>query len=447
MGTGHNSPVGGNVRRDIFDSGAEDPGTLQMSAGHASRVRRQRAIQRLLALAMVVALFGVTLIAAWYAMSPRQAEPPDHDAVQAPAGDERAGQPLAAGLDLLAIDKAKQRSEAIPATVPPEIVVDANGGGDSGDLAAAIAAAPAGATVRVRPGTYTSPLKLDKDVHVIGTPENPAEVIVSVSNPSCLVAGAADASVTGITLRNSGPQAEPCVVVNSGRLRLADVAITSDSGVGLSVGPQAEVLGKALRIINTGQHGVDVRDGGRLILEASAIEGSGGAGAQIVKASDVEFRDSRVAGGKGVGIIVADDSSLRLIGSTLADNARSGIEALRTRGIVIADSTVTGNREAGLFLNRNSDATIIGSRVANNGLSGAIVMGSSARFERNRFEANAEHGIYLTRGGRAALANNDIESNRGHGVAVEGDSRAELRENRIEGNKTPDVIGPATAVN
>ena len=370
----------------------------------------RRTGRRLLRIGIVVALFVTMSLATWYTLGPRQTERFGQGAAHAPRADQGAGTSLAPGINLLVIGKPKGTSETVTATGPREIVVDANGGGDSRDIAAAIATAPPGATIRIRPGAYTSALTLDKDVRLIGTPDNPGQVNVSVSDQSCLVSSAADASVSGMSLRNGGQQAGPCVVVPSGRLRLADVEITSASAAGLSVGAEGEVLGRALRIVDTAQHGLVVRDGGRLILEAAAIEGSGGAGAQIVKASDVQVRDSRVVGGKGVGIVVADGSQVRLIGNTVANNALSGIEVLRTKGTFIADNVVSGNGEAGLFLNRKSDATVLGNRFGDNGLSGAIVMGSSGRFERNRFEGNAEHGVYL-RGGCGVFTDNVIDGN------------------------------------
>ncbi|QNT70158.1 right-handed parallel beta-helix repeat-containing protein [Defluviicoccus vanus] len=383
------------------------------------------------------------LVHAW----PRQIERFSQDVAEAPQGDDGASASLAPGINLLGIGKPNGTSERVTGTKAREIVVDASGNGDSRDIAAAIATAPPGAVIRIRPGSYKSVLTLDKDVHLVGTPENPGQVNVTVSSKSCLISRAADASVSGISLRNDGQEAGPCVVVSSGRLRLEDVEIMSGSAVGLSVDAQGEVLGRAIRIVDTAQHGLVIRDGGRLILEAAAIEGSGGVGAQIVRAGEVEVRDSRVVGGKGVGIVVADGSQVRLIGNTVANNGSSGIEVLRTRGTVIADNAVSGNREAGLFLNRKSDATALGNQFAENGLSGAIIMGSSGRFERNRLEGNAEHGVYLTKGGSGVFTDNVIDGNRGHGIAIEADSRAELRGNRILNNKTPDVIGPAAATN
>lgn len=411
----------------------------------ATGQHHRRTGRRLLGTGMVVAVLVATSLATWYALDPHRTERFGQSVEPAPRGDEGAGTALAPGINLLRIGKPKGTSETVAATEAREIVVDASGDGDSRDIAAAIATAPPGATIQIRPGTYTSVLKLDKDVHLVGTPENPGQVTVSVSSHSCLLSSAADASVSGISLRNEGKEAGPCVVVSSGRLRLEDVEITSGSDVGLSVDAQGEVLGRAIRIVDTAQHGLVVRDGSRLILEASAVEGSGGDGAQIVKASEVEVRNSRVVGGKGVGIVVADGSQVRLIGNTVANNGRSGIEVLRTKGTLIADNAVSGNGEAGLFLNRDSDATALGNRFAENGLSGSIIMGSCGRFERNRLESNAEHGVYLTKGGGGVFSDNVISGNRGHGVAIEADSRAELSGNQILNNKTPEVIGPAAA--
>lgn len=437
---------GRSFRSDTTGLRIECPKTGIMGGRYATRPRQRRTERPLLGIGIVVALFVTMSLATWYTLGPTQTERFGQGAAHAPRADEGAGTSLAPGINLLVIGKPEGISETVTGT-GREIVVDANGEGDSRDIATAIATAPPGATIRIRPGAYTGALTLDKDVRLIGTPENPGQVNVSVSNQSCLISSAADVSVSGMSLRNSGQLAGPCVVVPSGRLRLADVEITSASAAGLSVGAEGEVLGRALRIVDTAQHGLVVRDGGRLTLEAAAIEGSGGAGAQIVKASDVQVRDSRVVGGKGVGIVVADGSQVHLIGNTVADNALSGIEVLRTKGTFIADNVVSGNGEAGLFLNRKSAATVFGNRFGDNGLSGAIVMGSSGRFERNRFEDNAEHGVYLTKAGCGVFTDNVIDGNRGYGVAIEADSRAELRRNRIQRNKTPEVIGPATATN
>lgn len=447
MGMESDTTSGRSFRDGTSVSDFDDGSAPLTGSRYPARKRYRWSPRRLLVIGLVVALFVTTSVATWHALGPGQEGQSDQGLAQGTTSDVGETSPLASGADLLAIGKPKQTSQPLAGTEPREIIVDANGGADHMDIAAAIAAAPPGATVRIRPGAYTGALTLDKDVHIIGAPENPGVVTVSVSKQACLISRGADVSVSGISLRNGGQTGEPCVVVSSGRLSLTDVEIRSGSATGVSVGAQGELIGRALRIVDAAQQGLVVRDGGRLTLETSAIEGSGGVGAQIVKASDVQIRDSRVVGGKAVGIVVADSSQVRLIGNTVADNALSGLEVLRSAGFLLGDSDVSGNGEAGLFLNRNSDATVVGNRFTDNGLSGAIVMGSSGRFERNRFERNAEHGVYLTGSGSGELSDNDIVGNRGYGVAIEGDSRADLRENRIQGNKTPEVIGPTTATN
>src|SRR5262245_30739398 len=55
-----------------------------------------------------------------------------------------------------------------PAAVaaPEEIVVAADGSGAHAEIAAALAAAPEGAVLRVKPGTYAGPLVLERPVTV-----------------------------------------------------------------------------------------------------------------------------------------------------------------------------------------------------------------------------------------------------------------------------------------
>lgn len=423
-------------------TGSERPMSIAIAAPGRPRRRWKPAA--------IVAVIAIAVAGAgWLAMQPPGAF--DHrrggDGAAAPSpGEPAAGLPESprAAPEPPAAAPEPPAAAAAAAGQPQEITLEPAPEGDARGLAEAIARAPAGATIRLRPGRYEGRLALARTVHLVGVAEDPSRVSIAAGREACLVATAADASVTGITLGNQGGEA--CVQVANGALRLTDVDIAAAAGAGLLVTGGGAVSGRGVRIRGSGAQGIVVRDGGRLALDQGLVEGSGGPGAQLIRAGAVEIHGSRLIGGKGVGVLVADSAPVRLTGNRIADNAWSGIELIRSAGVVIADNTVSGNREAGLFISRDSDATVIGNRITGNGLSGIVVLKASGRLERNAIQGNLDHGVYLTQGGNGTLGGNTIVDNRGHGIAVDADSSASARGNTLSRNRSPQITGPVVRI-
>ncbi len=213
---------------------------------------------------------------------------------------------------------------------------------DYASILEAMEAAKRGDTIEIAPGTYEGKVSVEKDVRIIGTGDEPGQVVLQVTNPDAsgnVIAMAKDtiALVQNLTARHQGSMDEDSrpPVINVGaagaRLTLRDVVVEQGVGHGLSLdgGTQVEVYDSIFR--NNTWSGVvvgkDSADGDktRLTLAGQAdycyVEENGDHGIKV-----------RLGG-------VAD-----LAGAYFTNNASDGIR-VESGGTVTADNVA-------LFANR-----------------------------------------------------------------------------------------------
>jgi Protein kinase domain/Right handed beta helix region len=327
-----------------------------------------------------------------------------------------------------------------PPPLPRQIVVDQSGAGDASSIATAIALAVPGSFITVRPGLYSEPLVLDRDVSVWGLADDPQQVSVVVRDAACLVSQAANASIRSISLRNEADGETGCVLVSGGRLTIEDVEATSASGSALVISGGAAVDARRLRVRGSGRHGIALRPGARAAIADSSIEESRKAGLHIADA-ELDLGNTRIADGGDVGIVMTQGARGRLFDSVVAGNALSGIEARQEAAPEVSGTLIEGNGEAGIYIHRGGGGVYSDNRIVSNGSPGVVLAGGSASFEDNRLEANHDDGVWVTQGGSARLIGNLISGNAGHGVAVDEGAQAVLSMNKIWKNKKRQVIG------
>ncbi len=374
--------------------------------------------------------------------------PPVPAAVPAPAASPRPrGRRAAAFLGVLTIAASAWGGalgwEYYLTEVKSVWVVDAAGRGDVRTITEAFATAKSGAVIKVRPGTYTESLTMDRARDLQG--EGPPDRIILAPPPGrpCLVARAPAGAVRGLTLRSdAGPHADdgdpvPCILAPGGALEVAGNRIGTAAGAGLFAAGDAVVLARNNRIEAAGPAFVIAGEARAEITENDLVS-EAHSGIVLRSAGDVRIAGNRLERTGAAGILIAGGEP-EVVGNRIAGSARSGIEIRDSASPQVGDNIILGAGEAGVFIHGGASGTISGNTVTGSTLSGIVVAGGSPQILGNRIEGSGEHGLFLLAAAAGRLAANTIVGNGGYGIARAAASPIVLGENTLRGNREPQV--------
>lgn len=260
----------------------------------------------------------------------------------------------------------------------------------------AIEAAPAGAIIRVRPGTYRERgLIIKKPLHIRG---EPGAIIDAQGAGDVLVIQGEDIEVSGLSLRNSGQSyiedLAGLKVVNSKRCRLSDntllgntfaihVANAEDCAIERNV-----IKGSTLAESAAG-NGIHVWQSRRISINHNQVEGHrDGIYFEFVTDSSIVQNTSRGNLRYGMHFMFSDRDEYRQ--NTFSINA-SGVAVMYSKNIIMLRNTFelsSGAAAYGILLKDISASEIRANRFLGNTV-GAYLEGTTrSRFEGNLFEAN-----------------------------------------------------------
>jgi Right handed beta helix region/Periplasmic copper-binding protein (NosD) len=263
---------------------------------------------------------------------------------------------------------------------------------DQPTIAAAMAAARAGDTVKLDPGTYRETLVLKTGVHVVGGPSTIDATglehgIYADTSVTCC------ASVEQITVQNA-----------------------SDNGVTLDGAKGVQISNCAIRACG--------------VLEESA-------GLRMDGKAQASIDNSEFSGSGGAGMILVD-SALSLSHSRLFSNLGEGLVSLGSK-TSLTSNVANGNAGPGFLIRDGSVATVVSNQLGQNDIGveidgvGDTPLPSAAQLEDNVITGN-RIGVYVYLGSSASLERNVFENNFTYGVLLEHGSAAVLTQNQIRGS-------------
>jgi nitrous oxidase accessory protein NosD len=219
-----------------------------------------------------------------------------------------------------------------------EFVVDPAGGATFSTLSGAVAAAPSGALIRIRPGTYTETVVIDKDLVLLGVDADLTAVIDGERRrPLVRIVSAVTCRFENLNLRNGLADAGAAVYLSGGAVvdfincSFHDNLARDDGGAVLvrGAGTWAEFIGCHFQR-NRALHdagAVSVMDGAELTLRAcvffaNATDGLCGGVANFSRAplavEDCLFIENL---GFECGAVRIYDSPARVVGNTFFQNS------------------------------------------------------------------------------------------------------------------------------
>lgn len=215
-------------------------------------------------------------------------------------------------------------------------------------LAARIADAPAGATIRVAAGVYNEHLTLSKPVYLTGD-GSAGIIILENSAGSCVEVRTKGARLSGLTLVcRADVASSPCaaVVVLQGNLELQDCSIHSDAGPAVSV--RGKMSSSVLRKCRLGPGpgvGVEFHEGARGEVVDCEIQGHAAAGLLATQGSNVTIAGGTISRNGGAGVVVEGQSFVEIKRTSITRNRRAAIEVAAGCSAAVHDCDLTGNAD------------------------------------------------------------------------------------------------------
>ncbi len=293
-----------------------------------------------------------------------------------------------------------------------------------GDLAAAVARARPGDTIRLGPGEHRASLGTISGVTISGAGAGATTVVAPQGEDGVVVAG--DAALEGLSIR-AGP-ARSALKVTGGAARLRDVALAAGSCGAFVEG--GRVVGRGVDLAG-GQYGLLLRKGEVALDGGSARGKDAGVG---VLAGQLSLRRFAIVGpAREAGISVAGGSA-SLEGVVVRAPGPSGISVSGGGRVDGVEVTVAGATEERGFLGdclqvSRATARVHGATFV--GCAGAAVEASGGELSLSGVDAigGSAGCIVLVNGATADLSGN-LCAGRGPGLVLVSGARATARVNR-----------------
>ena len=259
-------------------------------------------------------------------------------------------------------------NNAFPAPKGP-IVVDKGGNGDYATIGEAVAGAPRGSHIIIKPGLYEESVIIEEDIDLAG--DGPADqVIVQSKGPNCLVLRKCSPRLRNLTLRCTGGAGDKAsaVEIEDGSPVLTDCLISSSALCLVIHGEQADPAIRSCKLSGGGT-GVRFLDKAQGLLEDCEVRGNALCGIEIAEGATPVIRqcvitdggqdgvcchgsqsgglmeDCQVYGCGGSGVRLDDGAVLSMSRCRIATDKQYGIELKGKSTIALERCDLTGCTE------------------------------------------------------------------------------------------------------
>lgn len=294
--------------------------------------------------------------------------------------------------------------------------------GEYASIGAAVAAAGAGDSVMVAPGTYREDVLIGVPVTVVGS-DGPGTVILEAADGVALTI-TADAAVHGIVVQGGVGALSAAIVIDGGAPILEECVVRASSVVGVELRGGSDPMLRRCRIGNPQGVGVGVTGRSRGTFEDCEISGTGREGYDIREGSSPIIRRGRVRDASGHGMRFSGPGTTGSVqeceihdGSDAEPAVFVGDQATpHLSGLHIHDVGGGGICVAG------GAAPIVGdSRIERVGWAGVSVGGQGSGGSLSRTEISAVKGTGVQADDLASFSLDDctIRDAEGNGVSVD----------------------------
>ena len=339
----------------------------------------------------------------------------------------------------------------------PKAITVGQGEADYATITEALEAAPAGAKILVRPGTYREKLKVEGKVQITG--DGAAEEIVLEVKGNDLELAGDGIKLKGLTIRSTEAiKGKGAVLISGGAPELNGCRISAAGGAGVWVSGGTPTLRKCL-VWDTNGMGVFC-GGGETTLISCEVRGNSNVGVEVVGARAVLDR-CKVLDNESNGVWVESGAEVTVLKGQFKNNAEPNLAAegavLKMDGCKVLDGrsdgvcfisgsrgevqgcTIKGNAQAGLAAWKGSVLQARGCTVQSNGGNGVWIFDDGeATLEDCKISKNTSTNL-AARGARVTARGCEVFRGKSNGVVFFGDGSGLLEDCDIHGNKLADV--------
>jgi hypothetical protein len=341
-------------------------------------------------------------------------------------------------------------AETEPGNSRPVLTVAADGSADFAEIADAVAAAPGGAVIRVRPGVYRHPVTIRTDIEVAGDGPVHAVVLELAEDPALdhdnaipILIGAR-VGVRGLTVRRAGGTGRSAAIfVAAGTLSLDGCVVEALGDFPLVCRNEGTFALLRRCVFRTGRHGVLFSNGAGGLMERCAVRGAGTFGVSVGEGARATVRHCRIRGQNG-GIIARESGNARVEHCRLGGGPNAGLQAT-DGGTLRADWCAVTNYSYGVLCFNRGAVLLDGCALYGNRTGGVCAArdGDAGAVELARCEvyANGQTEIQVSGQATATIRDCRIHSGRGNGVDVwHAGSRVRLEGCRIADHAKSGVL-------
>jgi parallel beta-helix repeat protein len=374
----------------------------------------------------------------------RYLKPPSYVTINATPANEQAevARRMAAIDNVLAGVPGSAKPPISPYTA--ELVVDVRGSGSFTSINSALQAAPAGARITVRPGTYHETVRLTKPVTIEGQ-GGTQQVILESDTTNCLVMDTDEATVSGLGIRcTAGAKGVNCYAIDipKGRLILRGCDVTCDSSacIGVhNVSARPYILDCVIHDGN--QTGLFFYEKGGGTVEDCQIYGNKLAGIEIREEAAPTVRRCNIHSGKAGGVYIHKNGFGLIEDCQIHGNALAGMQIKAGANPTVRRCHLFDGKEGGFFINDEAFGTIEDCQVYGNTLAGVeIKSGSSPTIRRCVMRDGKGSGLFANDNARGLIEDSEVYGNTLSGIQITTGSNPTIRNTTFRDGKGSGVI-------
>jgi serine/threonine protein kinase len=332
--------------------------------------------------------------------------------------------------DVIAMSQAVPEPPRTPTV--PALVVARGTQGYYQTISAAIADAPPGGRILVRPGLYQESFTIDKRLEISG--EGPlTEIVVETVGGSGIIMQTDYATMRGITFRGNVSLQQPTqatINIPQGRLVLEDCDITSHSRIGIAIhGAAANPVVWRCQVHASKGIGILFYGRSRGMLEECNIFGHAQAGVAIRNGANPTLRRCKIHHNSYDGVYVDEKGLGTIEECDITENTRAGIEIKRASMPLIRRCTIEQQTQGyGVLVCDHGEGIIEECDIAKNSRAGlAIIQSSHPLVRRCAIHHERQRGVIFSEQAGGILEQCDISHNARVGVEIKQHSEPTLR--------------------
>jgi len=253
-------------------------------------------------------------------------------------------------------------------------------------IQAAIDAAPVGAVICLKAGTYAESITVRKSLTLRGISEEKSRIewkewdssVIHVESDGQIEVRLEELTVSEAAHETRGAPRSPGGLVPESR----------------GIIREEEGLYFGLRFVRTNRAGISVSGSARIVLSHVSMAGHA-VGVQVESQAQAVIRECTIAT-SDYGLVLFNSSRAEIENCTLHGNTNDGVVVWEYANVVIRNCTVTGSGQNGIWVGFDSRVTIEACVVGENGENGIVVACSAQlTLDGNVIKANAGYGVAL----------------------------------------------------